>query len=528
MYRSILVGTFLSLLGLALAATALALVGAEAAQRELERTHLAQGVLEAHVRLEALTYSLFKQLTDAYLSDGANPVDEPAARARLNAQLDRTRGLIAAEVAAFGDREDETDELSRLAEIERQINRVLEQFRVTSAILARGGSIRDAPMLRDVLERTIDQEFRQLIEAAVAEERREVEAARRAADAVIGRMVGLATAAAAAAVLLCTGALVVLLRRLDRPIAALDEASQAVARGDLARRMPASGRDEFAGLGRSLNRMLDRLASERGAVDAARRALEAAVEARTQELEVANAALRRTDRMRRRFLADVSHELRTPLAIIRGEAEVTLRGRAAPPEDLRTALGRVAEQATGMGRLVDDLLFVARAEGGEPRLAQETVALGPILAQACDDLRGRAQAEGVALDLRDEGRGCLVRGDPGRLRQMALILLDNALRYSEPGGAVAASVSPSPRGVALRVADRGIGIPPEDLDRVFERFFRGANAAARDGEGSGLGLAMAKTIVEAHGGEIAVESRLGEGTTLTVTLPALGRMRAVA
>lgn len=528
MYRTILVVTFLGLLALTLSSAGLAWFGVNKTRYELERTRLAHEVLETHMRLEAETYALFKQLTDTFLTDGASTLDEAASRVRLEGQLDAVRKAIAREVAFVGDREDESEELSRLAAIERQIQRVLEQFRTAQAVIARGGSIRDVPQLEEVLERSIDQRFKTLIETAINEEQREVDRAHEAANATLARIDLLTKIAMVAAVLLAFAALVLLLGRLRRPLEQLVAAAQAVAAGDLRHRVPTTGRDEFAHVGRSFNLMIEELAHSREEVDRARDDLETAIAQRTDELERANATLKRADEVRRRFLADISHELRTPLTIIRGEAEVTLRGRQASPDDYKTSLTRIAEQAVQTGRLVDDLLFVARAEAGEPRLALQAVAFDEVVRRACADSDVVAEPKEVRISLREGARDAVVQGDPAKLRQLVMIVLDNAVRFSGRGGPVEVSLDPSPRGVLLRVADRGGGIAADELARVFDRFYRGENAAARHPDGSGLGLPLAKAITEAHGGEITVESRVGEGTSVSVALPVVRKLRIVA
>ena len=177
---------------------------------------------------------------------------------------------------------------------------------------------------------------------------------------------------------------------------------------------------------------------------------------------------------------------------------------------------------------MDDLLFVARAEAGEPRLTLQAVALDEVLRRACADAEMVAEPKGVRIGLREGAREAVVQGDPEKLRQLAMILLDNAVRFSSPGGSVEVSLDPSPRGVLLRVADHGAGIAADEVGRVFERFYRGENAAARHPDGSGLGLPLAKAIAETHGGEIAIESRVGEGTTVSVQLPVVRKLRVVA
>jgi two-component system, OmpR family, sensor kinase len=214
--------------------------------------------------------------------------------------------------------------------------------------------------------------------------------------------------------------------------------------------------------------------------------------------------------------------------VIRGEAEVTLRGGTRPAEEYRTALARIAEQAAHTGRLVDDLLFLARAEEGAPRLQLRAVALDALARQVVAETEGAAASAQLRLRVATEPMDLAVEADPGRMRQVLMILLDNAIRYSEPGGEVEVAVAPTPGGVLVRVTDHGIGIDPDDLPHVFERFFRGGRALERKLEGSGLGLPLAKAVVEAHGGRITVESEPGRGTVVGVVLPAAPRLRVVA
>ncbi len=520
-YRSILVLTFLGVVGGTFLALGLTWYGAQKARYELVRTRLAHETLEAHLQLKVETYTLFKQLTDTFLAETPSRIDETAARERLTRQLDHVRSVIAREVATVGESEDETEELVRLAAIERQIGRVLVEFRAAEAVIARGGSLRDVPELDRVLESSIDGTFRELMDAALEEERREVRLANAAADVALGRIVFVSRLAGFAGAALALFALVVLVRRFQRPLDQLDAAARAVAAGDLATRVPSSGRqDEFARVGASFNTMVDEIARSRGQLETARRDLEGAIAQRTAELAAANDPLTRADAMRRRFLADHSPALRTPLPIIRGEAEVTLRGREPGAQDFRTALVRIVEQAVQTGRLVDDLLFVARADAGEPRLKLQAVSLEAVLRRAVSDAAVFAEPKNARIALQMTAADAVV--------QLVMILLDNAVRYSPRGGAVEVSLLPAPGGALLRVVDTGGGIAVDEAARVFERFYRGENAAARHPDGSGLGLPLAKAIAEAHGGTIALRSAVGEGTVVDVVLPVVRKLRVVA
>ena len=274
----------------------------------------------------------------------------------------------------------------------------------------------------------------------------------------------------------------------------------------------------------------------------------------------------------RQFAAGASHELRTPLALIRSLAELVADHRcppgvttAAPSEEPATEGAEGQESVTGdareiihevdyMTRLVNDLLLLARDERDRRALNWVTVDVRSVTRNVVEKLRPVAQARGVTLRCSPqssaEGRAVtLVEGDPDRLRELVLILLENAVRYTPTGGSVVVSVAPT-RGSGLRgerhghvtltVRDTGVGIAPEDQPHVFEPFYRANSSAMRqtlmasadgvegahESGGSGLGLALAHWIVEAHGGEISLTSALGTGTTFTVELPLVSQPRA--
>lgn len=520
MYRTVLTLTFGALLAAALVCAGLAMAASWGASRQLERTRLAHEVLELHLELDAQAYALFEELTDGVRDLEAND----RARRVIQDQFGKIRAGIATEVAFLGDREDESDELDRLAQIERRLQRVLDRFDPALEEERRLG----VPVpLEEVLRREIDDGFRQLMDDAVAEERAEVVTAEAQARAWLWWVDLLSKIAALAAVAIGLGSVVLLRRRLDGPLRELAAAADRVAAGDFGHRVPVAGDDEFARLGRSFNHMTEQIAAGRSTTEAARSELEAAVQARTAELADANAELRGADERRRRFLADVSHELRTPLAAIRGEADVTLRAREGREEDFRTALTRISEQAELSAALVDDLLFMARADGAAPRLRVQPVSLPEVARRAAADVAVLAREHDVRVEVDARPPVEAIQGDPGRLRQLAVILLDNAIRYSRPGSVVEVLVASGPSGVILQVSDHGAGIPEDEVDRIFDRFFRGSAGGEAHKNGSGLGLAMAAAIVKAHGGTITVDSQPDAGSTFGVVFPSTRRMQVV-
>jgi two-component system OmpR family sensor kinase len=272
---------------------------------------------------------------------------------------------------------------------------------------------------------------------------------------------------------------------LTRPIFKLADAAERVTRGDMSAKAEVVTQDEIGRLAEQFNEMLDRL--NRSALD------------------------------QRRFYADASHELRTPLTIIRGEAEVAVRGSESVSE-YREALENIVAVADQMGLLVDELLFLARAEARQIRYENETVDLGSLLDEVVGRGEGLAGLKKIEVKLEKSGP-VSVRGDRLRLRQLFFVVMDNAIKYSDPGGKVTLSLSAAGPWARVTVQDTGIGIPESDFPFLFERFFRGEAARSTGEGGTGLGLAIAKSIVEGHEGEIAVESAPPRGTTVSLALP---------
>jgi signal transduction histidine kinase len=217
------------------------------------------------------------------------------------------------------------------------------------------------------------------------------------------------------------------------------------------------------------------------------------------------------------FVANASHELRAPLTLLRASAEVALRGVPKDARDQRALLEDVLHESDHMNRLVDDLLLLSRLDAGRLAIERSPVALGDLLADVERQIGRLAEERGVRLTV---GAGqSTVQGDRTRLRQVLLILLDNALRHTPSGGAIAIDTRRRDGNVEIVVADTGSGIPAEHLPHVFERFYRAAGARGEDGQGSGLGLSIAKALVDAQHGQIAIASQLGNGTQVTVSLP---------
>jgi heavy metal sensor kinase len=227
--------------------------------------------------------------------------------------------------------------------------------------------------------------------------------------------------------------------------------------------------------------------------------------------------LERAFERERQFTADVAHELRTPLAALISQADVALSRRRSA-EAYRQALEAIQRDSTRLAQLVEQMLQVARADAGQQPLVFERLDLGQLAVEVVRSLEPLAAERGVCLETA-AGEAVWVRGDQVQLAQALTDLVDNGIRYVQTGGQVYVAV----RGVVgvaeVRVADTGPGITAEHLPRLFDRFYRADASRAHQGGGAGLGLAICRWIIEAHGGQIAVQSELGRGTTFTVHLP---------
>jgi signal transduction histidine kinase len=225
---------------------------------------------------------------------------------------------------------------------------------------------------------------------------------------------------------------------------------------------------------------------------------------------------RRLDSVRRDFVANASHELKTPVASILAAAETLRDGAVDDPPVAARFTEQLEREALRLSRIVTDLLDLSRLESGSER--SEAVRLDDIVADEVDRLRPEAAAAGVELSVRADGVPPLT----GSARDLALLarnLVANAIRYTPSGGRIAVDVTLESAQLVLRVADTGIGIPGRDVDRIFERFYRIDRARSRETGGTGLGLSIVRHVAENHGGDVTVESQLGEGSTFTVRLP---------
>src|SRR5215472_5934432 len=274
--------------------------------------------------------------------------------------------------------------------------------------------------------------------------------------------------------------------RALRPVDAMTLAAQRIAGGDLTQRLtvPQSG-DEIGRLAGTFNNMIARLET--------------------------------SFRQIRQFTSDASHELRTPLTVMKGETELVLR-RPRPLKDYQSVLESNLEEIDRMTNIVDELLFLSRADMGEVKMASLPVKLESLV----EDIHRQATLLGQDRHIEvllGTMTPAVVLGDELRLRELLLNLVENAIKYSHPGGKVEVTLLTEGQQARVSVTDQGIGVSDEDQKRIFDRFFRTDEARAHTKKGTGLGLAICAWIAEAHKGKISVVSAPGQGSTFTVTLP---------
>jgi heavy metal sensor kinase len=279
-----------------------------------------------------------------------------------------------------------------------------------------------------------------------------------------------------------------IMRRALRPLDEISGAAERITSRNLSERLPEpDSSDEIERLSLALNRMIARLDESFQYI--------------------------------RRFTADASHELRTPLTVLRGELEAIAQ-RSRLDDESRGAVVSSLEETERLARIVESLLAISRLDAGEAQMERARFDLAELAATTTEQMRLLAEDKSVRLECRAEGRVEIV-GDRARLKQVVVNMVDNAIKYTPEGGAVAVVVSANDGSAVMLVEDNGVGVPADALPHLFERFYRVDKARSRQMGGVGLGLAIVKSIVSAHGGQVKVESGEGKGSRFFVELPLL-------
>ncbi|MCL4233289.1 MAG: response regulator [Deltaproteobacteria bacterium] len=317
-------------------------------------------------------------------------------------------------------------------------------------------------------------------------------------------------------------------RSISLPIRRLLHAFGQVARGDMEIRVPVRGNDEFTELGRGFNAMVRRLATYAREYEEYSVSLERHAAERTAELNLAYERLRRSteqieqaNRLKSEFVANMSHELRTPLTAIQGYTDLALDGIYGPlPDKLVTALEKIQANSRNLLRLINDVLDLSKIEAGRQDVYPDQFDVRELVEGAADDLRPLFDKKGLSLVVRMDGPVPSIHQDAGKLRQILINLLSNAMKFTERGGVtVTVREERDDHELRIEVADTGIGIEATQTHLVFEQFRQLDGGINRAHGGTGLGLALVRQLAELMGGEVGVVSEAGKGSTFWVQLP---------
>ncbi|SHH64585.1 HAMP domain-containing protein [Sporobacter termitidis DSM 10068] len=295
----------------------------------------------------------------------------------------------------------------------------------------------------------------------------------------------------------------ILSKTLLQPIIGMTKAAEAIAEGDFSRKLDVESDDEIGILADTFNNM-------------------------ASQLQMTLEEIKKSEALRREFVANVSHELRTPLTSIRSYAETLTENNDIPKQMEDDFLHVILGESERMTKIVQDLLELSRFDAGNTKLAIEQFSLETSVHDVSQAIALEAQKHGHRIGISLEKDFPEIFGDRARIEQVLLNILSNAVKYTPDGGAIDITGGRTGGRVWVKIKDTGIGIPEEDLSRIFDRFYRVDKARSRESGGTGLGLSIAREIVLRHGGDILIESAVGHGTTVTVVLPVEGPNREQA
>jgi len=310
----------------------------------------------------------------------------------------------------------------------------------------------------------------------------------------INSILGIALIGALIGIALATVLSIFVSRKLIRPLIKMEQTARHIAEGEFGRQIEVSSKDEVGRLAHSFNRMSTQL---------------------KEKIE----AIERLDRLRQELLSDVSHELRTPLTVIQGFSEAVLDGLVKSKEQEKLYLRNIIDESERLRRLVDDLLNLKGMESAKTFDEMEYVVLNKLVNVTIERLKHMANSKEIKLTLTVPEQNITVWGNIDRLKQVLTNLLDNAIKHSEAGGAVCVELGMKNDCSYISVENSGPGIPREELENIWERFYKVDKSRSRRGTGTGLGLSIVKKIVEMHGGKVSVESEPGHGAIFTLYLP---------
>lgn len=515
MIRTRLAVAFALLALIALAQAIFAGWAASVAAHHAERSVVATKMLAEYLELSGNKQRLKVWFAQQMLAGDADEVTRNELIVSMRESLDALRSLVA-QMPPGTDRSEGID-------VETVALNIAALERAVTEAQRSGSDLTPAERWRSVIQdfdELAGRDMRGLLKDAI--QRQEAASLRESAvlaDAL--EQVRTANRLLALGVLLAAFAAVLyFVRRLDRPFARLVEQTSTLAAGDFSARSSMAGHDEFSRVGRLLDSMAERLADAQQRSTSVRQQLDDLVADRTRALMQAHESLLGIESRRRQFFAGLSHELRTPVTVIRGEADLALRNPGSA-EDQRAALGRIVEAASELGARVQDLLEAARSGRVGYAYTLRRWPLIEVVRAAVDQMQAVAQHRGVTLhmDTTSPFAHCDVEIDRERFRQALAIVLDNALRYSAAGGRVDVAWVIDGDLAVVQVDDNGPGMDQDEIDKAFEPQFRGRAGRGLDPQGLGIGLAIARGILDGQRGSIELQALQPRGLRVSIALP---------
>ena len=509
-----------ALLGLlVLAQAGFAWWAASSAAYHAERSVVSTRLLAEYLELAGNKQRLKVWFAQRMLAGDADPAVRDRLAEAMWASVDELRALaprLPADAVA-GERADVETVALNIGTLERAVR----DAETANPYIAAGAQWGNVILAFDELA---GRDMRDLLRAAVQRHEANSQREYAALAEALSRSRTANAALAGAVLLLAFASVLYFVRRLDRPFARLAWLTERLGQGDFTARSGLAGRDEFARIGGLLDSMAGRLAEAQARSAALQQQLDDLVAERTRALTQAYESLLGIESRRRQFYAELSHELRTPVTVIRGEADLALRNPGDAAEQ-RETLKRIVDAASELGGRVQHLLDAARGGVADYAFTLRRWSLAEIVEAAVAQMQAVAAHRGVILSLQASAGAAGADGaievevDRERLQQALVVLLDNALRYSPPGGTVRVQLGTEPEHGVVQIDDEGPGMAGDELERAFEPNFRGRAGREIDPQGLGLGLAIARRLVEAQRGSIELQGLHPKGLRAAIVLP---------
>ncbi|MDP2820351.1 MAG: HAMP domain-containing sensor histidine kinase [Polaromonas sp.] len=536
MIRTRLSITFAALVFLAIAQGLFTLWATRSAAQHAERSVVATSMLNHYLELGANKQRLKVWFAQSALAGDAAEDTKTVLLEKMSRSLGELQKLAPRDAAL--NRENGGSEYAAIQLLGHNFSVLKASVEAGGFPVGSGDQSNAWKKLISIFDRSDGRDMRSVLEEAVVRQRATSDLAKTKLADALARMRTASLMLAFFSVALGVFAVVYFVKRMHQPFDALVQATTAIAQGNYEYRGREGAADEFGKVARQLNTAAIQLEAARVQSQSVRQGLDDAIAAKTADVTRSHEALLRIDSRRRQFFAEVSHELRTPVTVIRGEAEIALRGAQRDAQDYRASLSRIVDATADLSRRVEDLLHLANSDAEHYPLKLQPTPLSVVIKAALSQTAAVAANRNIAITqvnqvITPEVENVVIHADKDRLQQALTIVLDNAVRYSESPGqvSVGVSVDAAVGTVSIRVTDQGIGLTEGESQGAFERHFRGDRAREMRPDGAGLGLSIAQAIISAHCGEIdlrnnhpaqqgsSVDANNSCGACATLTLP---------